>query len=170
MAATDNLVHLLLITNRQDRSCLIRGALRDAGIDHVMECLPAGGKALQRARRSGRIQLKRAPDIVLFDFSVGDDCVTDVLRQIAFGPTRSNIPVVVLTSPRTRKTLEDGTVDGGEAVMFSPTALVSFVRSLRRDNRPRFLKALRTLYTFGPILVQLPDRALDEDDRAVVLT
>jgi len=85
------------------------------------------------------------------------------LREIAFGQGKAGVPVILLTSPESQKLLDAGEIDGGQAVMFTPTALPSFVGKMRNGGRKSFFKALRTLYQFGPILVRTPEKFLRQD-------
>ena len=158
-------VNLVLVTDRSECATMVRDLMRESGIEGIIRRLPLGGEAVSCGRGSGSYRRKAAPDLLLFDYSVVDDYGTDILRQLAFGSNRARVPVVLLTSPQTQDLLEAGEIDDGKAVMFSPTALKAFIAKLHIANRQRFLKALATLYQYGPILVRTPRWALPVNHR-----
>jgi DNA-binding NarL/FixJ family response regulator len=100
------------------------------------------------------------PDLVLFDLADLHKNSKDLLRSIAFGQQRTPVPVVLLTSPATECLLQAGDIDGGEATMFSPRTLASLLKKLVGQRQQGFLKALSTLYEYGPILARQPERFL----------
>ena len=155
-----NELNILLIADDAVLAGVVSDEMQKSGIDGEIMRLPPGGQAISCVRRTGTYQRTSSPDLVLFDYSRADEYTTDVLRKIAFDDDKTQIPVVLLISPETQRQLDDGEVDGGKAVMFSPTEFRSFIGKLRIDNRVRFIKALRTLYEYGPILVRAPRRIL----------
>jgi hypothetical protein len=54
--------------------------------------------------------------------------------------------------------------------MFSPTRLSTFIRKMTFEKRPSFLRALRTLYQYGPILVRPSDSAMRYSTRITALS
>lgn len=156
-------LNLVLVADRPGLSAMIADQLEQAGVEGQVRRMPYSGDAVACAKRSGNYRWRTAPDLVIYDYSYVDEYSTDILRQLAFGDDKAAIPVVIMTSPDTQAELDSGNVDGGSAVMFSPTALESFFQKLKDDNRSRFFKALQTLYEYGPILVRTPDWVLEQD-------
>ena len=163
MGNSDNELNLVLVADRPGRSQLLCEQLQQAGVNGVIRRMPYGGDAIACAKRNGNYRWRPAPDLVIFDYSHVDEYSTDILRQLAFGDDKAKVPVVIMTSPDSQAELDDGRVDGGDAVMFSPTALEAFIEKMRSDNRSRFFKALKTLYQYGPILVRTPGWVLEQD-------
>lgn len=170
MGNSDNDLNLVLVADRPGRSQLLCEQLQHAGVNGVIRRMPYGGDAIACAKRNGNYRWRPAPDLVIFDYSHADEYSTDILRQLAFGEDKAKVPVVILTSPNSQAELDDGKVDGGDAVMFSPTALEAFIKKMRSDNRSRFFKALKTLYQYGPILVRTPRWVLEQDLQELALS
>ncbi|MDJ0749204.1 MAG: hypothetical protein QNJ11_06950 [Woeseiaceae bacterium] len=149
-------INLVLIGENPGCANTIREILQVAGISGIIRRVTPGERAVECARRKGSYQSADSPDLILFDYEVPDKDKTTVLNEIAFCPDRASIPVVLLTSPESQKMINDGDVGDDKAVMFTPTSLTSFVDKMRNGQREVFLKAVRTLYEYGPILVSMP--------------
>lgn len=161
---------MVLVADRPCRANMMRDVMREAGISGVIRRLSPGSDAIDCARQTGTYRDRNLPDLIVFDYAYPDKHRTQILKQIAFGSDKSSAPVILLTSPVSQWLLESGEVDGGDAVMFSPTALAAFVRKMALDRRAAFFKALRTLYQFGPILVRTPAAILNQDKREAVIS
>lgn len=156
-------VKLVLVTDRSNCSSLLHYTLDQAGVAADIRTLPPGDSAVNCVQQRGPYHRNALPDLFIFDFTHPDEQTTTVLRRVAFGAEKSAVPMILLTSPESLRQLDDGHVDGGDAVMFSPTSLVSFARKMQLANRTRFFNALQTLYQFGPILVRAPQAMLRQD-------
>lgn len=154
----DEHIELLLIGDDRDLDSNLRELLDSNGISGIMRRLSPGNAAIRCLRRSGTGRNGIAPRLVFFDFSTPNEANTAVLRDIAFGKQRTRIPLILLTTTSSQHLLHAEHISGDRAIMFSPTPLRSFVRKMRDEQRPAFLKAVTTLYEYGPILVQLPER------------
>lgn len=158
-------INLVLISDQESRAFMIQREMHDCGITGVIRRISACQHAIDCGQKTGAYRNKELPDLILYDFSSADPYNTSVLRKIAFGDNKTNVPVILLVSPDSQEKLDGGDIDGGKAVMFSPTSLASFVRKLQPKVRASFLHALRTLYEYGPILVNIPLQELQRDDR-----
>lgn len=156
-------IDLVLIADQPNRATALHDLMQDSGVDGVIRRLSPGKSAMDCVRQTGVYRNKTLPDLFICDFSAPDKRKISLLREIAFGANKAAVPVIVLTSPDSAAMLDSGEIDGGEAVMFTPTALTSFVGKMRNGGRISFFKALRTLYQFGPILVRTPDELLSQD-------
>lgn len=170
MQQTENGVNLVLIADNPGRASMLRDTMEDTGINGVIRRLAPGAPAIDCARKAGAYQKKTLPDLILFDYSEPDERNTSVLRDIAFSSERARVPVVLLTTPASQDLLDTGDVDGDQAVMFSPTSLKSFVSKLKLDKRKSFFRALATLYQYGPILVRIPDTAIQYEHYPTALS
>lgn len=156
MTENENDINLVLIGDDPGCANTIRTSLQVAGISGTIRRVYPGERAVECARRKGSYQAVDSPDLILFDYEKPDDDKTTILNEIAFCPDRTRIPVVLLTSPKSQKLINNGDVGDDNAVMFTPTSLKSFVDKMRNGHRDVFLKAVRTLYEYGPILVSMP--------------
>ncbi len=156
MTENEKDINLVLIGENPGCANMIRESLQVAGISGIIRRVTPGERAVECARRKGSFQAADTPDLILFDYEKPDDDKTTVLNEIAFCADRTRIPVVLLTSPESQKLINNGDVGDEKAVMFTPTSLTSFVDKMRNGHREVFLKAVRTLYEYGPILVSMP--------------
>jgi len=156
-------IDLVLIADQPNRAIALHDLMQNSGVNGVIRRVSPGKGAVDCVRQTGRYRDKSLPDLFICDFSAPDKRKISLLREIAFGDNKASVPVIVLTSPDSAAMLDSGEIDGGKAVMFTPTALTSFVDKMRNGGRRSFFKALRTLYQFGPILVRTPDELLNQD-------
>lgn len=170
MQMSVNDINLVLIAENSARASMLRDAMARSGVDGVIRRIDPGTPAVDCARQKGPYREKPLPDLFFLDFTEPTDESISVLRAIAFGDKRAAVPVVLITSDYSQDLLDSGTVDEQSAVMFSPTSLSSFIRKMRLDKRPSFLKALRTLFQYGPILVRSPGSAVRYDSGIAALS
>ena len=163
MTHVNNEINLVLIADQPNRATALHDLMQDSGVNGVIRRLSPGKGAVDCVRQTGLYRDKTLPDLFICDFSAPDKLKISLLTEIAFGANKAPVPVIVLTSPDSAAMLDSGEIDGGKAVMFTPTALTSFVEKMRNGGRLSFFKALRTLYQFGPILVRTPDELLSQD-------
>ena len=156
MTENEKDINLVLIGDDPGCANKIRESLQVAGISGVIRRVTPGERAVECARRKGSFGAADSPDLILFDYEEPDEDKTTVLNEIAFCPERARIPVVLLTSPESQELIDSGDVGDEKAVMFTPTSLTSFIDKMRNGHREIFLKAVRTLYEYGPILVSMP--------------
>jgi len=158
-------IDIVLVADKKGRAEMLRDELEAAGVTGNIRRLEPAGGAVDCARQGGRYKHRPLPDLFMFDYSQPDEYKTTILNKIAFGSEKTKAPVVLLTSPDSTESLQAGEVDDGEAIMFWPTRLESFCKKLEPQNQNHLLKALRTLYEFGPILLKTPENVLREDAR-----
>ena len=151
-----NDINLVLIAENPTHAAVLRDAMARSGVNGVIRRIAPGAPALDCARQTGPYREKPLPDLFFLDFTEPTEQDIAVLKAIAFGDRRTPVPVVLITSPDSQDLLDSGSIAEDKAVMFSPTSLSSFMRKMKTDQRPSFLKALRTLYQYGPILVRRP--------------
>ena len=163
MQEPENTIDVVLIADRPGRATLLRDLMQKKGVSGVIRRLAPGDRAVHRARQTGEFRRVALPDLFFFDFSNPDKQTISVLRQIAFGRNKAKVPVVVLTSPESEALLDSGDIDGGAAVMLTPTSLTTCVERLHAGKRRAFFKALGIFYEFGPILVRTPEHVLTQE-------
>lgn len=162
-------VNVVLISDRHDRTSLLKESLQRAGVVSSVTSVSPNKALLARARQSGVHKSDPLPHFFLFDYTNPTTSITDVLRQLAFGKLKTAAPVLVMTSPESQRYLDSGDIDGGKAIMSSPTGFHTLGRKLRFSNRPKYFKALRIFYEYGPILIRAPQSLLDQDQREYAL-
>ena len=156
VARTGTNLQILLVAENTRRVSMLRKSIRDNGLSCGIKRIGHSEKASLWLRRNPPTPSEPLPDLVLFDFAEAHPDAVALARDIAFGADRSPVPVVLMTSPETETMLESGELDGGEATMFAARALDVFLRKLVGRRRQGFLRALCTLYQYGPILTPLP--------------
>ena len=159
--ATD--LQILLLAENTRRVSMLRKSVRDGGLSCVIKRIGHNKQASEWLRRNSPPRSEPVPDLVLFDFAKAEPDAVALARDIAFGAERSRVPVVLMTSPETESMLESGELDDGEATMFTARALDVFLRKLVGRRREGFLRALGTLYQYGPILAPLPSHFLESN-------
>lgn len=159
MAETE--LDLLLIADDAYRVSMLQALMRNAGLTCTVRRLDQTKKATAYLRRLKPFENSRLPDLVLFDIAESHPSIVDLARDVAFGERRSAVPVVLLTSPASETLLESGELDGGKSTMFASRALETFLGKLVGRKRHGFLRALATLYEYGPILARQPARFLE---------
>ena len=149
-------MNILVVSDDRRQSGLLRQAVEQRGIDCGMRRIDATNGAYRYLRRATPDGENAAPDLILFDLSEADPDKLQVLKRIAFGKRRSEIPVVILTSDMSEPALDHAGVSDGRAVMFAPTELSCFLKKMSEHRTGRFKRALSVMYDLGPILVRLP--------------
>jgi response regulator RpfG family c-di-GMP phosphodiesterase len=149
-------INLVLIADNPGCAVTLRDALEVKGINGTIRRVAPGLRAVDCARHTGKFSDTEVPDLIIFDFAEPDDKTSAILNKIAFCEDKPDVPVVLLTSNESQELLDAGGVGDDKAIMFSPTSLSSFVGKLKNGHRDTFFGALRTLYSYGPILVSMP--------------
>ncbi len=153
-------ITIVLIADDRYRIALLRRAVRDAGVACSIYRVPLTTGARAFLRQKSRDGSTVTPDLVLCDFASVDAAVCRAVKSVAFGSQRSPVPVVLLTSEASEAMLDSGELDEGAATMFSARPLEFIIGKLADGGRRAFLRALATLYQYGPILARQPDNFL----------
>ena len=135
MQESKDKIDIVLIADRPGRATLLQEVMRDNGVSGTIRRLTPGDRAIQRIRQTGEFRRVAMPDLFFFDFSNADRHNISVLRDI----------------------------DGGAAVMLTPTSLSTCAARMQTGNRKAYFKALHIFYEFGPILVRMPEQVLAQE-------
>ncbi|MDH3747803.1 MAG: hypothetical protein OER97_06310 [Gammaproteobacteria bacterium] len=166
----DKNLDLLLIADDAYRVAMLRRAMHQVGLSCTIRRLAQTKKASAYLGRVKPYQNSPLPDLVFFDIADSDPSTVEIAKDIAFGERRSKVPVVLLTSPASETLLESGELDGGATTMFSPRTLETFLKKLVGRRRYGFLRALSTLYQYGPILARQPLNFLEHGSEPAELS
>lgn len=169
MSNAEKTLDVMLIADDAYRVAMLRQCMRTSGLSCTIRRMGASKKASAYLNRRQPYEKIPMPDIVMFDLAEMDPQMIDILQDVAFGEQRSSVPVVLLTSPSSESLLESGEIDEGRATMFSPRSLPTFLQKLTGRRRRGFLRALRTLYEYGPILARQPAHFLERRGDALEL-
>lgn len=153
-------ITIVLIADDSYRVALLRRTVRDAGVACTMYRVPLTTGARAFLKPKSPDGSTATPDLVLCDFGSVDGNVCRTVKSVAFGSQRSPVPVVLLTSEASENLLDSGELDGGAATMFSARPLQFIFQKLAGNGCRAFLRALATLYQYGPILARQPDNFL----------
>lgn len=168
MRTANDTMNLLLISDSAERGSMLSQAMEQQGLRGEIRRMRPSRSAVALARRSGRYRRTTPHDFILFDFADPNDQCLTVVRDIAFGPNRATVPVILLTSPDSEYLLDSGSFVADEANMFAPTSLSCFLDKMRQHSRNRFLRALSVMSDLGPVLVRLPGFFLRSSDDVAV--
>ena len=155
---------IVLVADDSYRIALLRRAVHDAGVACTIYRVPltTGARAFLKPRSPDGAPSQ--PDLVLCDFATTDANVCRTVQAIAFSKQRSPVPVILLTSTASETLLDSGELDDGKATMFSARPLDFVIGKLAGDERRAFLRALATLYQYGPVLARQPEVFIDRGD------
>lgn len=166
----DSNLDLLLVADDAYRVAMLRRVMQQVGLSCTIRRLGLTKKASAYLGRLKPYENSPLPDLVLFDIAESDPATIEIARDVAFGKRRSQVPVVLLTSPASETLLDSGEFDGGETTMFSPRTLETFLKKLVGRRRNGFLRALCTLYQYGPILARQPIHFLERSEEPAELS
>ena len=161
MSERNDSIRLAIIGDNSKRLALLRQEISRYDASCEIRTLDSAEAALAKRSESGQGAADTA-DVLLVDFAGPETARLSWIQALAFGRKRARTPVVIMTSDDSETLLRDSLDDRNRPVMFSPTPFSSFMSGLLQKKRSRFLKALGTLYQFGPILVRLPLSAIPD--------
>lgn len=153
-------ITIVLVADDSYRIALLRRAIRDAGVACTVYRIPLTTGARAFLKPKSPDGTTATPDLVLCDFASIDTGVCRAIKAVAFGSQRARVPVILLTSEASEALLDSGQLDDGTATMFSARPLEFILAKLASDGRRAFLRALATLYQYGPVLARQPDNFL----------
>ena len=165
MPDSNEMMRLLLISNDKTRAVLLSRMIEQRELKTALSVMRPSQSAVACARRSGRFRFSSPFDVILIDFAAPDKGLLSVVDQISFGPNRVRTPTILLTDENSEAVLDSAALHVGDAIMFEPTSLPSFLNKMRQHSQSTFLNALSKLSCIGPILVRMPmhfTRSLDE--------
>lgn len=158
-------IRLLLISPSQVRPELLSRMLQQHQLNTELAVVRPSKNTVASVRRTDASPANRPFDVILLDLAAASNEMLGTLAALAFGVDRLVAPTVLLTDTTSEAILESGHLHTGDAIMFAPTSLPSFLGKMRQVPQDRFLHALSVLSAIGPILVRLPTqftRSLDE--------
>ena len=159
MSQQNNGIRLAIIGDDVKRLALLRQEIGRYDAFCEIQTLDAAQAALMKQAISGQGAVDTA-DVVLVDFAGPETARLSFVQALAFGRKRADTPVVIMTSEESESLLRSSADKRNKPTMFSPTPFSAFMTGLLQKKRNRFLKALDTIYQFGPILVRLPSSAI----------
>ena len=160
---------IALIGEDRRRLALLRQEIQQRGPSCRIRTLNAAQALIAPSTGSGKDSVGAA-DLLIVDFAGPETARLSWIHALAIGARRTRIPVVILTSGGSENLLRCSVSNDADVTMFSPTTLSAFMRGLQQTQSRFFMKALYTLYDFGPILVRLPDSALPKSERCAELS
>ena len=126
---------ILLVDDSDDDIFLVREAFRESGVDHHIDAISDGEKALDFLRDSSNDR----PDVVLLDINMPRFSGFDVLEWVQSDPDLRDIPIVMLTTSEQPEDVRRAT-EGGARDYFRKPVEFSHLREL----------ASRVLDRWGP--------------------
>ncbi len=166
--STGNKLDIVVVARDSCRYAKLREAMQAAGLHGTIRRLAPTRKTYSYLARTRPARSSPPPDLAFFDLADPRPEALDIARKMVCDKYRSRVPLVILTSPESESLIASGELDEGRTTMFSARPLESFIAKLAPRGRNGFLRALATLYQYGPLLARLPLRMLencDENDR-----
>jgi len=160
---------LLLIADDSATAAMLRQVMEQSGLTGEIRRMHQGRGAVAYARRNGPYKDAKSPDLILLDFTAPDERCLSIATEVAFGPGRALVPVILLTSSDSEYLLHSGVFRRDSSRIFAPTTLFSFIKKMRQHSRNRFLRAVSVMYDLGPILVRLPASFVRRPDQQPAL-
>lgn len=90
-------MEILLVEDSHADVRLTKEALKDAGSDAHLTCVPDGEEAMAYLRQQGCYMQAKRPDVILLDLNMPKKNGHEVLQEIKAEPTFYDIPIIVLT-------------------------------------------------------------------------
>lgn len=170
MKSAKQFINIVVITDDSERAAKLGRFLENNGISVCLNSIEQRRKAVAYIQQEGPRSIAPCPDLIMFDFSEPQARVLSLLQDTVFGKTAPAAPMILLTSRSSEQLLKSGAVSCGNATMFEPKTLTSFVRKIHEHRRDRFLRAVSVLNDLGPILVRLPESFSRQDDSLAMVT
>lgn len=149
-------LNIALIAEDAFRIAGLRECMRKTGLRCTIQRVAPTRKACACLARRKPFSGSAVPDLTLLDVAARPDDDFGLLKAVAFGRQRSKSTLVLLVGPTSEELLTRGELDGGKSTMFSPQSLHTFLAKLAGPRQQAFLRALSTLYQYGPLLVREP--------------
>ena len=154
-------IRLTIIGDNVRRLALLRQEISRYDASCERQTLDAAQASLGKPATQGQSAFEAA-DVLLVDFAGPETARLSLVHALAFGRKRALTPVVIMTSEESERLLRNSTGKKDKPTMFTPTPFSAFMTGLLQEKRRRLVKALNTLYQFGPILVRLPSSAIPD--------
>lgn len=123
-----SLSRILLVEDNLADICLLRLALKDAGLDVELTVLHDGAEALAFVKRQGKYANAARPDLVVLDFNLPKNSGSEVLAALRSSEHMRNVPAVVMTSIASPHDLARAQVLGIECQLVKPLDFKEFLR------------------------------------------
>jgi two-component system, chemotaxis family, response regulator Rcp1 len=94
---------LLLVEDNPGDVRLIQEALKEEEDIRILAAVPDGAEAMEFLRKEARYASAAQPDLILLDLNLPGKSGMDVLHEIKVDHQLKQIPVIILTSSRSRK-------------------------------------------------------------------
>lgn len=91
-------LHILLVEDSASDVMLIRRSFNGSQLDHTLDCVEDGEKAIAFLKQRGEYSQVPRPDLIILDLNLPRLDGREVLTQIKQDPVLKRIPVVVLTT------------------------------------------------------------------------
>jgi hypothetical protein len=148
-------VTVVFISEHDDRVACVRQDFDTYASEVRLVVKPPTHRTASQVRQLHAGSRSRA--VLLFDFTIDTIPARHVIKSLAFGDSRYEGLTGILTSPATEAILENGDLDSGTAVMFSPTEVRSFLSKLGGDGREEIIHSIGVLNQYGPVLFRAHD-------------
>ena len=109
----------------------MKEAIRDCGLDVVLEAAQDGEQALQFLKRENSYENARRPSLIFLDLNLPRGTSKDILRFLKTNPDLRTIPVAVLTSSDAERDIREAYDLYANCYLRKPVELDAFLSTIR---------------------------------------
>jgi CheY-like chemotaxis protein len=135
---------ILVIEDNPADIRLMKEAIRDCGIDVVLEAAQDGEQAMQFLKRENGHENARRPSLIFLDLNLPKGASKDILRFLKTNPDLRMIPVAVLTSSDAERDIREAYELYANCYLRKPVELDAFLSTIRATVN-FWVKVARTL-------------------------
>ena len=111
-------IRILLIEDDQDDVDLLKEALDDNGVQHIMEVVKDGGQVADHMKTS-----TDQPDVIVLDYNLPRVHGRELLKRIKLTEHFQSIPVVILTTSSAEADISYAYREGASKYLIKPTTI-----------------------------------------------
>jgi CheY-like chemotaxis protein len=122
---------ILVIEDNPADIRLIKEAIRDCGLDVVLETAQDGEQALKFLKRENEYENAQRPSLIFLDLNLPRGTSKDILRFLKTNPNLRMIPVAVLTSSDAERDIREAYELYANCYLRKPVELDAFLSVIR---------------------------------------
>jgi CheY-like chemotaxis protein len=115
-------IHVLMVDDNDDDVLMIREAMEEAKVIHLVQTVSDGEQALGYLRRLGPFQNAIRPDLILLDINMPKKSGFEVLQEMKTDRELCIIPVVMLTTSLRDEDIARSYAKGASSYLAKPTS------------------------------------------------
>jgi chemotaxis family two-component system response regulator Rcp1 len=122
---------ILLVEDNPADIRLTREAFREAGVNHTIEVVMDGGRAIDYVRQMNGFEAASIPHIVLLDLNLPGKSGREVLHELKSDRDLRRIPVIVVSNSRAHEDVDAVYRLHGNGYLTKPDDFEDFIEMIR---------------------------------------